>query len=73
MARREQLKQCLVLVLDGFCCFQKGRAVFLSYLNNHFTYFGYVVDLQTNIDVISYKAVAMISLPLDICPLESAL
>lgn len=29
--------------------------------------------LQTNIDVISYKAVAMISLPLDICPLESAL
>ena len=46
MASREQLEQCLVLVLDGFCCFQKGKAVFLSYLNNHFTYFGYVVDLK---------------------------
>ena len=46
MASREQLKQCLVLVLDGFWCFQKEGAVFLSYLNNHFTYFGYVGDLK---------------------------
>ena len=55
MASREQLEQCLVLVLDGFCCFLKGRAVFLNYLNNHFTYFGYVVDLKSESNYVVWE------------------
>ena len=46
MTSREQLEKWLVLVLDGFGCFHKGGAVFLGYVNNHLTYFGYVGDLE---------------------------